>query len=213
MVFDFKKEYKDLYLPKGTPSLVEVPVMNFLAVRGEGDPNEEGGTYKQAVGVLYALAYTLKMSYKTDYQIDGYFPYAVPPLEGFWQWPGNGAPDFTDKSAFRWLSVIRLPEFITEKDFAWAVESAQAKRKLDCGAAEFLTIREGLCVQCMHTGPYDDEPETLDRMRAFTRSQGYIEDLTEERWHHEIYLSDPRRGDPAKMKTVLRHPVRREGGA
>ena len=146
MAFDFKKEYKEFYMPKDTPQIVTVPPANYIAVRGKGDPNEEGGSYKQAIGVLYAVAYMLKMSYKTDYRIEGFIDYVVPPLEGFWWQEGVEGIDYSDKSAFCWISVIRLPDFITEKDFSWAVETASKKKKLDCSAAEFLTIDEGLCV-------------------------------------------------------------------
>ena len=209
MAFDFKKEYKEFYLPKNKPEIVTVPPANFIAVRGTGDPNEEGGAYKQAVGILYAVAYTLKMSYKTDYVIDGYFPYTVPPLEGFWRQDGTEGIDYTRKSAFHWISVIRLPDFVTRENFRWAVETASAKKKTDCSAAEFLTVDEGLCVQILHLGPYDDEPATVARMDAFLAENGYANDFRASRLHHEIYLSDPRRTAPEKWKTVIRHPVRR----
>ena len=156
MPFDFKKEYKEYYMPKNKPQIVEIPPMNYIAVRGKGDPNAENGEYKKAIEVLYAVAYTLKMSYKTEYKINGFFEYVVPPLEGFWWSENGGAFDYADKSQLRWHSVIRLPDFVTEKDFQWAVTTASKKKKLDCSAAGFLTINEGLCVQIMHNGPYDD---------------------------------------------------------
>lgn len=209
MTFDFKKEYKEFYLPKNKPELVTVPCANYLAVRGEGDPNEEGGAYKAAIGVLYALAYTLKMSYKGDYKIEGFYEYVVPPLEGFWWQAGISGVDYSDKSAFHWISVIRLPEFVTPKDFDWAVAEATRKKKLDCAGAEFLTVDEGLCVQCMHIGAFDDEPETVALMDAFITEQGYENDLSDTRLHHEIYLSDARKVAPEKWKTVIRHPVRK----
>ena len=208
MVFDFKKEYKEFYLPKNKPEIVTVPPANYIAVRGTGDPNEEGGAYKQAVGVLYAVAYTLKMSYKTDHRIAGFFEYAVPPLEGFWRQEGAAGVDYANKAAFSWISAIRLPDFITKEDFQWAVETASAKKKLDCSAAEFVTIDEGRCVQIMHHGPYDDEPATVARMDAFIAKEGYENDFSDTRLHHEIYLSDPRKTAPEKWKTVIRHPIR-----
>ena len=209
MAFDFKKEYKEYYMPKNKPQIIEIPPMNYIAVRGQGDPNEENGEYKQAIGILYAVAYTLKMSYKTDYKIDGFFEYVVPPLEGFW-WRDNGESfDYADKSQLRWISVIRLPDFITNKDFKWAVETASKKKKLDCSSAEFLTFNEGLCVQIMHNGSYDDEPATVEIMDKFIAENGYMNDISNERLHHEIYLSDPRKTPPEKWKTVIRHPIRK----
>ena len=209
MAFDFKKEYKEFYLPKNKPQIVDVPGANFIAVRGQGDPNEEGGAYQAAIGVLYAVAYTLKMSYKTDYRIQGFFDYVVPPLEGFWRQDGMAGVDYARKEAFHWLSVLRLPDFVTEQDFRWAVETASKKKKLDCSGAEFLRIEEGLCVQMLHLGPYDDEPASVALMDRFLEEQGYENDLGEQRLHHEIYLSDPRKTEPAKRKTVIRHPIRR----
>ena len=209
MAFDFKKEYKEFYMPKNKPQIVTVPKANYVAVRGKGNPNDEGGAYQQAMSVLYSVAYTLKMSHKTDYKIEGFFEYVVPPLEGFWWQEGIDGVDYTNKDAFQWISVIRLPDFITEKDFNWAVETAAKKKKLDCSSAEFLTIDEGLCVQIMHIGAYDNEPETVAVMDAFLEETGYVNDFSETRLHHEIYLSDPRRTAPEKLKTVIRHPIRK----
>ncbi|MGI6742991.1 MAG: GyrI-like domain-containing protein [Eubacteriales bacterium] len=209
MAFDFKKEFKEFYLPKNKPEIVEVPRANYIAVRGQGDPNEEGGEYQKAVGILYSVAYTLKMSYMTDYKIEGFFEYVVPPLEGFW-WQDNFAGvDYSNKSSFKWISVIRLPDFITEENFRWAVETASKKKKIDCSPAEFLTVDEGLCVQMMHIGRYDDEPESVEMMHAYLAENGYTLDFGEKRKHHEIYLSDPRRATPEKLKTVIRHPIKR----
>ena len=208
MAFDFKKEYKEFYLPKNKPSIVEVPSVNYIAVRGRGDPNEEDGDYKRAVGVLYAVAYTLKMSYKTEHKIAGFYEYVVPPLEGFWEQEGVQGADYSDKSAFKWISVIRLPEFVTPGELEWAKKTAAVKKKLDCGTAEFLTIDEGLCVQIMHTGSYDDEPATVALMDEFISERGYVNDLGGARLHHEIYLSDPRKTSPERLKTVIRHPIR-----
>ena len=209
MAFDFKKEYKEYYLPKNKPEIVTVPPMKYIAVRGEGDPNAEGGAYQQAISVLYAVAYTLKMSHKTDHKIEGFYEYVVPPLEGFWQQEAPGAIDYSRKEAFRWVSVIRVPDFVTQADFDWAVEAASRKKKLDCSSAEFLTIDEGLCVQMMHLGPFDTEPESVALMDAYLKEEGYANDFYGERMHHEIYLSDARKVPPEKWKTVLRHPIRR----
>ena len=209
MAFDFKKEYRDLYQPKTTPSIVTVPPMRFIAVRGAGDPNAPEGSYQHALNLLYGVAYTLKMSYKTEHRIDGYFEYAVPPLEGFWFQEGVQGVDYACKGDFRWISVILVPDFVGEQDFRWAVDTAARKKKLDFSPVELLTVDEGLCVQCMHIGPYDLEPATVARMHRFCAEQGYAPDFSDVRLHHEIYLSDPRRGDPAKLKTVIRHPIRR----
>ncbi|MBQ3138292.1 MAG: GyrI-like domain-containing protein [Ruminococcus sp.] len=209
MPFDYKKEYKEYYMPKNKPAIVNIPKMNYIAVRGKGNPNEEGGAYQQAISVLYAVAYTLKMSYKTDYKIEGFFEYVVPPLEGFWWQEGVVGVDYTDKSTFNWISVIRLPDFVTKQDFEWAVETASKKKKLDCSAAEFLTIDEGLCVQIMHLGSYDDEPATVASMDGYLAENGYENDMTDERLHHEIYLSDPRKTAPENWKTVIRHPIKK----
>lgn len=209
MPFDFKKEYKEFYLPPSKPVLVTVPMANYIAVRGKGDPNEEGGAYQQAIGILYAVAYTLKMSYKTDHRIDGFYDYVVPPLEGFWWQEGIDGIDYSDKSTFCWISVIRLPDFITKADFDWAVHTASKKKKIDCSKAEFLTVDEGLCVQMMHIGPYDDEPASVALMDQYLAENGYMNDLSETRLHHEIYLSDARKVASENWKTVIRHPIKR----
>ena len=210
MAFDFKKEYKEFYMPKSKPEIVMVPKANYIAVKGKGDPNDEGGAYQQAVGILYAVAYTLKMSYKTDYRIEGFFDYVVPPLEGFWWQDGVGGINYSDKSTFNWISVIRLPDFVTQKDFDWATGEAEKKKHLDCSKAEFLTIDEGLCVQIMHIGPFDDEPATVSMMNAYLLENGYENDFSGSRLHHEIYLSDARKVAPEKWKTVIRHPIKRK---
>lgn len=209
MAFDFKKEDKEFYMSKSVPEIVTVPKANYIAVRGMGDPNQEGGAYQSAVSILYAVAYTLKMSYKTDYRIEGFFEYVVPPLEGFWWQEGVDGIDYGDKSTFHWISVIRLPEFVTKKDFDWAVEEAARKKKLDCSLAEFLTIEEGLCVQIMHIGPFDHEPSTVALMDQYIAENGYANDMNETRLHHEIYLSDARKAAPEKWKTIIRHPIRK----
>ena len=210
MAFDFKKEYKEFYMPKSKPEIVTVPKANYIAVRGKGDPNDEGGAYQQAVGILYAVAYTLKMSYKTDYRIEGFFEYVVPPLEGFWWQDGVGGIDYSDKSTFNWISVIRLPDFVTQKDFDWATGEAEKKKHLDCSKAEFLTIDEGLCVQIMHIGPFDDELATVSIMNEYLLENSYENDFSGSRLHHEIYLSDARKVAPEKWKTVIRHPIKRK---
>lgn len=209
MAFDFKKEYKEFYMPKNKPEIVTVPKANYIAVRGKGNPNEIDGAYQQAISVLYAVAYTLKMSYKTEHKIEGFFEYVVPPLEGFWWQDNVDGIDYADKAAFNWISVIRLPEFITKKDFEWAVETASEKKKLDCSSAEILTVDEGLCVQIMHIGAFDDEPQTIALMDEYIAQNGYENDITESRLHHEIYLSDARKVAPEKWKTVIRHPIKR----
>ncbi len=209
MAFDFKKEYKEFYMPKRTPEIVEVPSANYIAIRGSGNPNEEGGAYKQAISILYSLAYTIKMSYKGQKRIEGFYEYVVPPLEGFWWQEGIKGVDYDKKDLFQWISVIRLPEFVTKDDLNWAMEEVKTKKKLDCEAAEFFTLEEGLCVQIMHIGPFDDEPASVARMELFLADNGYENDLSEERRHHEIYLSDMRKADKSKWKTVIRHPIRK----
>lgn len=208
MAFDFKKEYKEFYMPKNKPEIVTVPRANYIAVRGKGNPNEEGGAYQQAVSVLYAVAYTLRMSCKTDHRMEGFFEYVVPPLEGFWWQDGIDGIDYSDKSTFNWISVIRLPDFVTPKDVDWAAQTASKKKLLDCSKAEFLPIDEGLCVQIMHTGPFDDEPATVGMMNEFLLHNGYENDFSDSRLHHEIYLSDTRKVVPEKWKTVIRHPIK-----
>ena len=235
MAFDYKKEYKEFYMPKGTPSIIAVPKMNYIAVRGSGNPNDEDGAYKQAIGLLYGIAFTIKMSKKGNHQIEGYFDYVVPPLEGFW-WQGAASAkpnsdaatdmpptegrkrcpqdgvagiDYANKDSFQWISVIRLPDFVTKEDFDWAVREAADKKKQDFSKVEFFTYEEGLCVQCMHIGSYDDEPAAVEMMHCFAKEQGYVPDITEQRYHHEIYLSDARKVRPEKLKTVIRHPIRR----
>lgn len=208
MPFDFKKEYRDLYQPKTKPSIIEIPAMRFLAVEGAGDPNEEDGAYKHALELLYGVAYTLKMSYKTPHAIEGFYQYVVPPLEGFWWQPNVAGVDYTNKASFNWVSAIRVPDFVSEDDFAWAIETATKKKKLDFSPVQLIEVDEGLCVQCMHIGPYDSEPATVASMHEFAAAQGFEPDFSDTRRHHEIYLSDPRKANPAKMKTVVRHPIR-----
>ena len=210
MPFDFKKEYKEFYLPKNKPEIVNVPKVNYIAVRGKGNPNDVDGDYQKAISVLYGIAYTLKMSYKTDYKIEGFFDYIVPPLEGFWWQDGIDGVDYSNKDLFNWISIIRLPDFVTKNDFNWAKELATKKKKIDCSKAEFLTIKEGLCVQIMHHGSYDDEPITVAVMDKYLEDNGYENDFSDTRLHHEIYLSDARKVAPDKLKTVIRHPIKRK---
>lgn len=208
MAFDYKKEYKEFYMPPKKPSIVEVPPMNYIAVRGKGNPNDENGEYKESIGLLYGIAFTIKMSYKGEHKIDGYFEYVVPPLEGFWWQEGVNGIDYAHKENFSFISLIRLPDFVTKADFDWAIAEATKKKKTDFSKVEFFTYNEGLCVQCMHTGSYDDEPATIVAMHDYAEQNGYELDISDSRYHHEIYLSDPRKCDPSKLKTVVRHPIR-----
>lgn len=208
MPYDLKKEYKEFYMPPQKPVIVELPKMNCICVRGVGNPNEENGAYKTAIGLLYGIAFTIKMSHKGSRKIDGYFEYVVPPLEGLWWQEGILGVDYSRKETFHWISMIRLPDFVSKADFDWAAEEAAKKKKLDFGTVEFFTYDEGLCVQCMHIGPYDEEPATIQAMEQFAAAQGYTIDLTDKRLHHEIYLSDPRKSGAAKVKTVVRHPIK-----
>ena len=210
MAFDFKKEYKEFYMPKNKPAIVTVPPMNYIAVRGQGDPNAEDGEYKEAIGLLYGIAFTIKMSKKGSHQIEGYYDYVVPPLEGFWWQDGIKGVDYAHKDTFHWISVIRLPDFVTKADFDWAIEEATRKKKTDFSKVESFQYNEGICVQCMHMGAYDDEPATVELMHRFMEDQGYELDITDARMHHEIYLSDARKVAPEKLRTVIRHPVRRK---
>ena len=209
MPFDFKKEYKEFYMPKGKPEIVTIPKMNYIAVRGKGNPNEEDGEYKKSIELLYGIAYTIKMSKKGDHKIEGYFDYVVPPLEGFWWQDNVDGIDYSHKENFQWISVIRLPDFVTKDDFEWAIEEATRKKKMDFSKVEFLEIEEGLCVQCMHSGSYDDEPATVAAMDKFIADNGYENDISDTRRHHEIYLSDARKVAPEKLKTVIRHPIKK----
>lgn len=210
MPFDYKKEYKEFYMPKNKPSIVKVPKMNYIAVRGEGDPNDENGEYKNSISLLYAIAFTIKMSYKGSHKIDGYFEYVVPPLEGFWWQDGVKGINYSHKENFNFISLIRLPDFVTKADFDWAVKEAIQKKKTDFSKVEFFTYDEGECVQCMHIGSYDDEPATVSAMHDYTELNGYEIDITDNRFHHEIYLSDPRECDVSRLKTVVRHPIRKK---
>ena len=209
MPFDYKKEYKEFYLPKNKPALITVPPMNFIAVRGKGNPNEEGGAYKRSIELLYGIAYTIKMSKMGDHRIDGYFDYVVPPLEGLWWQEGTNGIDYARKEDFEWISMIRLPEFVTEAEFAWAVAAASEKKEIDFSDVEFLSYDEGLCVQCMHIGPYDEEPATIETLDNFVKDHGFLPDMEGPRRHHEIYLSDVRKCRPENLKTVIRHPVKK----
>ena len=211
MAFDYKKEYKEFYMPKNKPSIVNIPKMNYIAVRGKGNPNDENSEYKVSIGLLYAIAFTIKMSYKGTYKIDGYFEYVVPPLEGFWwQEENKNNIDYKSKDEFNFISIIRLPDFVTEENFKWAIEEATKKKKQDFSKVEFLSYDEGLCVQCMHIGHYDNEPKTINLMHKYMAENGYELDINTNKFHHEIYLSDPRRCNINKLKTVIRHPIRKK---
>lgn len=209
MAFDYKKEYKEFYMPKNIPSIVTVPKMNYIAVRGKGNPNDENGEYKDSIGLLYAIAFTIKMSYKGSHKIDGYFEYIVPPLEGFWWQDGSDTIDYANKDGFNFISLIRLPDFVNKADFDWAIQEATSKKKTDFSKVEFLTYDDGVCVQCMHIGAYDDEPKTVALMHEYMAASGYESDMTSSRYHHEIYLSDPRKCAAEKLRTVVRHPIKR----
>ena len=209
MPFDFKEEYKEFYLPPNKPGIIEVPPVNYLAVRGKGDPNAIDGEYQEAIGMLYGVAFTIKMSYKGEHQMPGYFSYVVPPLEGFWWQENVKGIDYAHKENFEWISVIRLPDFVSEEEFKWAKEEATRKKKADFSKVQFFHYEEGLCVQCMHIGPYDDEPATVKQMDEYIAEQSYRNDINEQRYHHEIYLSDARKTAPEKLKTVIRHPIRK----
>ena len=209
MAFDYKKEYKEFYMPKNKPSIIEIPRMNYIAVRGKGNPNEENSEYKQTIGLLYSIAFTIKMSYKTLHKIEGYFEYVVPPLEGFWWQTDIDGLDYNKKEDMEFTSMIRLPDFVTKEEFDWAISEANNKKKQDFSKVEYLIYDEGLCVQCMHIGSYDNEPATIEMMKSYAEENGYEIDITDSRFHHEIYLSDPRRCDESKLKTVIRHPIRK----
>jgi len=209
VAFDYKKEYKEFYMPKNTPSIVDVPKMNYIAVKGTGNPNEINGDYQKTLSLLYGIAYTIKMSYKGTHKIDGFFEYVVPPLEGFWWQDGVDGVDYAHKENFKFISLIRLPDFVTKEDFDWAIEEATKKKKQDFSRVEFFSYDEGLCVQCMHLGSYDDEPKTVNLMHKYMVENGYELDITDQRYHHEIYLSDPRKCDASKLKTVIRHPIKK----
>ena len=211
MAFDYKKEYKEFYMPKNKPSIIKIPKMNYIAVRGKGNPNEENSEYKATIGLLYAIAFTIKMSYKTTHKIKGYFEYVVPPLEGFWWQEGNkNGIDYKIKEKFNFISIIRLPDFVTKDEFNWAISEATNKKKQDFSKVEFLSYDEGICVQCMHIGAYDDEPRTINLMHQYILENGYELDINDTRFHHEIYLSDPRRCETSRLKTVIRHPIRKK---
>ena len=209
MPFDYKKADKEFYLPSKTPGVITVPAMNFLAVRGQGDPNVVDGAYQQALRMLYAVAFTIKMSKVGQHKLAGYFDYVLPPLEGLWWQEGIQGVDYARKQDFQWISLIRLPEFATREVFTWAIQEASEKKQQDFSSVEFFSWREGLCVQCMHIGPYDDEPATVAAMNEYAAAQGYREDFCAGRYHHEIYLSDARRCKPERLKTVIRQPIKR----
>lgn len=206
-MFDFKKEYKEYYQPKNKPEIINISNMNFIAVNGKGNPNDADGEYSKSITLLYGVAYTLKMSYKTDYKIEGFFQYAVPPLEGFWWIEGLRGMDYKRKDDFSFISLIRIPDFISKEDVDWAIEQVSQKKNMDYSSVYYMTYDEGLVVQCMHIGPYDDEPRTVNEMTKFVHDNGYEHDFSS-RYHHEIYIGDPRKANPEKLKTVIRHPVK-----
>ena len=205
-IMDYKKEFKDLYLPKNEPVIIKVPEIIFVAIDGKGDPNETDGEYKSALETLYGIQYTIKMSKKGTSVPNGYFDYVVPPLEGLW-WTLDKEIDYKNKSNFNWISMIRLPEYVNKNIFKWACEEVEKKKKINTERAYLYKFNEGLCVHCMHIGTYDEEPKTMKLIDNFIVENNLLKDLNDKRKHHEIYLSDPRKGDPKKMKTVLRIPV------
>ena len=207
MAFDFKKEYREYYLPPQTPVIVDIPPMNYVAVRGKGNPNEEDSEYKASIELLYGIAFTIKRSKMGDHRIEGYFDFVVPPLEGLW-WSDTGEVDYGRKQDFHFISMLRLPDFVTREDFYWAVETATKKKKKDFSKAEFFHYEEDKCVQCMHLGSYDMEPVTIGRMKALVAQEGLSIAIDDKRMHHEIYLSDPRKTTADKLRTVIRYPVR-----
>ena len=209
-VLDYKKEYKDLYFPKNHPSIINVPEIPFVTVEGKGDPNDENGEYIKAVELLYNIQYTIKMSKKGNNIPDGYFDYVVPPLEGFWWFDNNAKVLPKDKSKYNWLSIIRLPEFINKNIFEWACEEVFKKKKIETENAKFIKIKEGLCVQCMHIGSFDEEIKTIKLIDEFIVNNDLINDINDKRRHHEIYLSDPRKTYKEKIKTILRIPVKKK---
>ena len=208
MAFDYKKEYKEFYMPPKKPVIEHIPPMNYVAVRGQGNPNSEDGGYKKSIGMLYAISYTIKISKLGKHKVDGYFDYVVPPLEGLWWLKDGKLFNYSRKDEFCWISMIRLPDFVKKADFDWAVSEATIKKNMNLSSAEFFTLDEGLCVQCMHIGSYDNEPTTVNSMRTYANEQGYEFDLSGTRLHHEIYLSDPRKCAPDKLKTVIRIPIK-----
>lgn len=208
---DYKKKYKDLYLPKTKPSIVDVPEMTFVMVDGHGDPNTSLA-YKNALEVLYGISYAIKMSKMKGNEPEGYFEYVVPPLEGLWWLGDNDFPvtEITDKSKFNWVSMIRQPEFVTPEVFEGAKEVLLKKNPdVDLSTTRLARFTEGLCAQVMHIGPYDHEAETIRRLTDFINESDHITDIHKERRHHEIYLGDPRKTAPEKLKTVIRHPIRK----
>lgn len=209
MAFDYKKEQKAFYRPPTKPQIVDIPPMQFLSVEGTGNPNDPDGQYSEAIGQLYGVAYTLKMSHKKGYTMEGFFEYVVPPLEGFWWMENEKGADYAHKENFHWISLIRLPEFVKAGDVEWAKEQATLKKKKDFSKVKLFSYEEGCCVQCMHLGSYDDEPQTVEMMHRYIEENGYTLDITDQRYHHEIYLSDGRHPDPTKMKTIIRHPIRK----
>lgn len=202
---DYKKEFKDLYMPKTKPMSIQIPEINFIMVDGKGDPGNQ--EYQDAVSILYALSFTIKMSKMKENQPQGYFEYVVPPLEGLW-WCEDDKFDFNKRDTWRWTSMIRQPEFVTCDVFKWAVsECSKKKPELNIGIARLEVFMEGLCVQMMHMGPFSDEPQSVMMMHQYMKENN-LKDMTgSERKHHEIYLSDPRSTEPLKLKTVIRHPV------
>jgi len=213
---DFKKKDKALYHPGAEPELIDVPALLFIQIDGCGNPNEPAGAYSAAISLLYSLSYTIRMNKSGNFVPAGYFDYVVPPLEGLWWFADESAYDPAKKDELCWTAMIRQPEFVTPDLFAWAQTQVRHKKPvLDPGQARLVRWCEGLCIQALHLGPYDAEPATVARMAAKAASLGLKEELAtiqpdgSRRRHHEIYLSDPGRVAPDKLKTIIRHPVAR----
>lgn len=206
---DYKKKYKEYYQPSGQPAIVDIPVMTFIQTDGKGDPSDENGEYKKAVELLYTIAYTIKMMPRNGITPEGYFEYVVPPLEGLWGLNDYEKDfDYARKSELVWTSMIRQPEFVTKEVLDLACAIVEKKKKLDCSQVRLVQFTEGLCVQCMHIGPYIEEPATAEKMKEYAKEKGYTIDFSDDRLHHEIYLSDPRKTEGIRLKTILRHPVK-----
>ena len=200
---DYKKAFKDLYIPKNSASIIEVPSINFAIIVGKGDPNAE--EFGLATAALYSFSYAVKMSYKSTQVPQGFYDYTVFPLEGVWDLIDK-TKSSTDKSNFAYSIMIRQPDFLTKDLFERFISEAQKKKpNVYLEKTEYGSIAEGLCCQILHTGSFDDEPASLEKMKQFCKINGY-ERLSLK--HREIYLSDPRKTEASKLKTVLRFQVK-----
>lgn len=208
--FDFKKEYKAIYQPKQIPSILEIGEMTYMMVDGKGNPNTSEA-YQEAIELLYGIAYGIKMSKKQEVQPKGYFDFVVPPLEGFWDIEPSAFDGeyILDKNKLTWTSMIRVPDFVTQEVFEEQKQKILKKKPhLSPEKIYRKVIAEGLCVQILHVGSYDDEARSIKKIDEFAEDQGYAMDITETRRHHEIYLSDYRKTEASKLKTIIRHPIK-----